>query len=101
VHPSDRLIVFRSLYNSIEFCINWIGTNYIGSDLDSQIASITEIDKSTAKSWRELYNRIKHADRIDGHTEKLKQGIESLSFTIEQIREVTKQLIINRLDQIR
>lgn len=100
MHPSDRLIVFRSLYNSIEFCINWTGTNYTGSDLDSQIASIIDIDKSTAKSWRELYNRTKHVDRKAVHTSRLIKGIELLPSSLPQIREVTKQLIINRLDQI-
>lgn len=100
MHPSDRLTIFRSLYTSIEVCVNWTGTDYTSDCLDSEIASIAKIEDITARYWRKLYNRTKHADMKTQHIETLKQGIESLSSVLPQIKKVAKQLIINRLNQI-
>ena len=96
----DRLRIFKSLFNTLEFCANWDGKNRTGSELDSAIASVSGVDESSVWEWRRLYNRTKHVDTEPAEASEFVQGIEKLSSILPLLREATKRLITERLSQI-
>jgi hypothetical protein len=96
----DRLRIFRSLFNTLEFCTNWDGKNRTGSELDSVIASVSGVGESSVGEWRRLYNRTKHVDREPAEASKLVQEIEKLPSFLPPLREAVKRLIVDRLSRI-
>jgi hypothetical protein len=96
----DRLRIFKYLFNTVEFCANWTGTNSRGSNLDSTIATIAKVPQSEVEFWRDFYNRTKHVDRTALDASTYVQGMEKLPAILPKIREAAKQLVANCLNQI-
>lgn len=96
----DRLRIFKSLFNTIEFCANWTGTDYRGQVLDANVAAITTIPQSDIEFWRNLYNRTKHVDKTNLEASAFVQGVEKLPAFLPTIREAAKKLIANCMNQI-
>ena len=96
----DRLRIFKNLFNTLEFGANWNGVDRRGPVLDSEIASISNVQESIVRSWRDFYNRTKHVDRSPIDASEFIQGMENLTLFLPSIREATKQLIIDRLNRI-
>jgi len=96
----DRLRIFKSLFNTIEFCTNWTGTDYRGQVLDANVAAITTIPQSDIEFWRNFYNRTKHVDKTTLEASTFVQGMEKLPEILPTIREAAKKLIVNCMNQI-
>ncbi len=96
----DRLRTFKSLFNTVEFCANWTGTDYQGRVLDANIAATTRVSQQDVEFWRSLYNRTKHVDKSALEALTFIEGTGKLPEILPKIREVAKQLIINCLSQI-
>jgi hypothetical protein len=96
----DRMYIFKSLFNALEFCTNWDGRDRTGNDLDSEVSSISRVPTSDVANWRLLYNRTKHVDRAPLDASQYSRGMETLHSILPPIREASKQLIINRLASI-
>ncbi len=95
MQPIDKIKVFRSLYNCLEFCVNSTGTKKEKDTLDAEISAISETTKETAKLWREFYNRIKHADTKDNQTNIYRQGIAKMTTVLPEIRLASKKLLFH------
>jgi hypothetical protein len=96
----DRLRIFKSLYNTIEFCANWTGTDNRGPVLDANVAAITAIPQSDIEFWRDFYNRTKHVDRTTLEASTFVQGMEKLPEISPIIREAAKKLIADCMNRI-
>lgn len=60
---SDRLFIFKHLYNALELIANVDGEDRTGKQLDVQIALITEATLADCEGWRKFYMRTKHISR--------------------------------------
>jgi hypothetical protein len=95
----DRLRIFKNLFNTLEFSVNWDGADYTGQAFDGVVASISNIQQLDVGDWRSFYNRTKHVDRTPVDASQFVQGMEKLPSVLPLIREATKKLIVDRLNR--
>jgi hypothetical protein len=96
----DRLRSFKNLFNTIEFCANWTGTDHKGPGLDVEAAKIARVSQQEVEFWRNFYNRTKHVDKTASDASAFVEGMERLPEMLPKIREAAKGLIVNCLGQI-
>lgn len=90
------LLIFKNLYNSLELVGDVNGVGLIDSALDTEIASISGIDDSKAKEWRQFYNRIKHVDKNTTQITAFSDGTNNLKDYVKESRQAVQLAIRNR-----
>jgi len=96
----DRFQIFKHLFNTIEFCTNWVGTSFSGTKFDEEASAITKVPQADILDWRDLYNRTKHVDQTPMHVSKFVVGIERISSIVRSVRKASQTAILNRLASI-
>lgn len=94
----DKLRIFKYLFNTVEFCANYKGTDLKGDPLDFAIATYTHLSKLEIKEWRMFYNLTKHVDRSSGDTIKFIEDSKKLDEILPRIREAAKIMLIECLN---
>ncbi len=94
-------IRFKHLFNVFEIMANYDGNERYSSDFDMYLGQIIDIDPSKTKSWRELYNRLKHVVKSINDIHTLVSYATDLARNREllQIREKAEMLIKKRIVQ--
>lgn len=97
---SDRLIIFKHLFNALELASNFDGKDRKGSELDDEVARITKLQASTVCEWRCFYDRAKHVDRTTKDIMTFMEGMKKLSEYLLPLRSATQTVILNRLKAV-
>jgi hypothetical protein len=94
----DIRYIFRALYSALQLATNWDqDPERKGIALDAEIARLLNVPQAQAKDWRDLYNRLKHADEKQSHLNRYEKGTENLPLQIDPIRGASKKVITLRL----
>lgn len=97
---SDRLIIFKHLFNSLELATNFDGKDRKGLDLDNEVLRIANLQASEVRDWRHLYDRAKHVDRRTEDMATFMEGIKRLSDYLIPLRLATQTVILDRLNAV-
>jgi hypothetical protein len=92
-----RLIIFKHLFNSLEFSTNWNGVDRRGSSLDKEVARTSGIPITSPEKWRRLYDRSKHVDRTAKDATEFVEGVATISDDLVPLRRATTSVIFDRL----
>jgi len=95
-----RLLIFKHLFNSLEFSTNWDGTDRRGVLLDKEVANVSGIQEIIAGEWRHFYDRTKHVDRTPENATKFVGGLENLPQILTQLRKTSASMILDRLERL-
>lgn len=93
----DTLRIFKYLFNTLEFCANYTGTDLKGPTLDFVIASKTHFPQPEIENWRQFYNRTKHVDKTPKDTTKFFDDSNKLIEILPKIREAAKIMLLDCL----
>ena len=96
----DNLMIFKSLFNSLEFATNFNGKNRREQELDNEVAKITGLQILDVCKWRQFYNRTKHPDRTPEEVKDFSMGKENLHEFIAPLRLAVEAVIIDRLNRL-
>ena len=94
-----RLIIFKHLFNLLEFSTNWNGVDRKGSSLDREVAGTSGIPMTDAEKWRRFYDRSKHVDRTAEGTEFVR-GLATISDDPVPLRRAVASVILDRLHRL-
>jgi hypothetical protein len=94
----DRLMIFKHLFNSLEFATNSDGMDRTGPNLDNEVAKITNLQTSDVCEWRQFYDRAKHVDRKGKDLTTFIEGMKNLPNFLVPLRLATQAVIFARIN---
>ena len=93
----EKATIFKNLFIALELATNFDGTSRRGLEFDQEAACITTVSSESVERWRQLYNRMKHADVSGTDVRKHIEGVKELSTFIAELREACAKAILVRL----
>jgi hypothetical protein len=94
---SERIMIFKHMFNAIELATNSDGVDRTGSTFDEEVSSLTGQSAAEIAKWRQFYDRTKHIDRNQQHAVAFISGMENLPNMLLPLRQATHRILVSKL----